>query len=507
MSSTTLTTEQEEALRNTDFAVRFQRRQSVYIAYAGAGKTYIQIRTAEMLTGDVLIVAFNSAIIRDLTPRIRHLGKRVQAVTSHQLALRSLPADYQKAVKANLNQHNGQLVMPDIVSTLEINDLDNGRNKLTAIQVASLAKHTVTRFCHSGDPAMGTQHIPHHNRYTPDLSTAILNEAHRLWGAIERMELPMTHDVYFKLWALGNPQFEEPYRLIDEGQDTNPALSAVMFQQQGGLNVWAGDPYQSIYSWRGAKNALAMAADREESVTSRLTQSFRFGDETAGMATRLLREVGESHPVRGTGSTKVQKAPCSIGPQDVADKVSYQFAWIAFTNGALITAAIACLDANIPFHIVGQGREQLRLIYSAMALKRGEINPAGPFGAYQFWSDLEEEAAQNPNGDAARIVRLQQYPGFYNASQALGKGTHTEAEAHCVLSTVHAAKGREWDLVVLDKDLDASRDEGDRRFLVTASGSLHFDDPEDIHLRYVAVTRARKRLVMACPILYEWLTR
>jgi Superfamily I DNA and RNA helicases len=499
-----LTIEQNEALANTDFAKRFGRRQSVYRAYAGGGKTFIIIKTAEQLDDEALIVAFNAAIIQDIQPRIKKFGNRVKAMTSHKLARESLPEDYRRWVKTSLDEHNGDLAVPQIVEALNL-QIFNG---WPALQVASLVKRTVSRFCQTSDTALTASHIPNARAFSSEAVDMIMHESQRLWSAFESLSVPITHDVYFKIWALSKPQFSVPYRLIDEGQDTNPALSGVLFDQKDGLNVWAGDPYQSIYAWRGAKNALAEASERSDSVTSYLTQSFRFGEETAEMATRLLKLVGETRAVKGTGSTKIQGVSKDITPDDVAHHVSTPFAWIAFTNAALIQAAIVCVGAHIPFHIVGQGsqKQMLSLLYSAMALKRGEIKPAGPLGVYQYWSDLEDEAAINPGGEAARLVRLQQYPGFYDAAEALRKSTPTEASAKVILSTVHAAKGREWDLVVLDKDLDATRTEGDRRLYVGASGDLIFDDCEDIHMRYVAITRARKRLVMACPHLYYWLT-
>jgi len=506
-ATTRLTHEQRTALQHTDIAVRYGRRQSVYIAYAGAGKTFILLQTAAALQGEVLLIAFNAAIVRDLLPRLRPFGKRLRAMTSHQLALHSLPQDFQRAVKESLRTDNGQLAAPQIVDGLGIEAYRSGNTEWSPLQLAGLAKKTLSRFCHSSDPILAAAHVPHHQRLPYDVVQRVLHDTERLWQAMQSVDLPITHDAYFKLWALSNPRIPEGYRMVDEAQDTNPALYGVLFAQKEGLNIWAGDPYQSIYSWRGARNAIEIAEQQPSSIASRLTQSFRFGDETAELATRLLRCVGEAHPVRGSGSTKVQLAPSQIQPPDVSRKVTAPFAWIAFTNGALIQAALSCVDEGIPFHIVGQGREQRSILYAAMALKRGESPPSGPLAAYRSWHDLEEEAELQPDGDAARLVRMAQYPGLYPAAEAIGKSLPQEAGAQVILSTVHSAKGREWDLVVLDKDLDASRDKGERRLFVTASGDLHYDDREDIHLRYVAVTRARKRLVMACPELYRWLTR
>ena len=506
MAETALNGEQRKALENTDFAIRYGRRQSVYRAYAGGGKTFILVKTAEQVPGEVLLIAFNAAIIKDVAPRLKHLKGHVRALTSHQLALRSLPVDFQAGVKESLQEHNGQLAAPQIVEALDLQDYEHGGFRLSAMAIATSVGRTVTRFCQTADDTITSAHIPRSTYIPADMLGMIVHEAERLWAAFQSLSVPITHDAYFKLWALSKPQIPETTRLIDESQDTNPVLTDVMLNQKDGLNVWAGDPYQSIYSWRGAKNALEIVSARSDAITSLLTQSFRFGEETAAMATKLLGALGETHPVRGTGSTKVQGA-MNIAPSHVAAKVSSPFAWIAFTNTALIKAAVDCTEADIPFHIVGQGRDQKRLIFAAMALKRGEYQAGGPLAAYKSWSHLQEEAEHNPNGDAAKIVKMQQYPGFYAISNALKASTPNECDAKVILTTVHAAKGREWDLVVLDADLDADRVDTETRKFYTNAGRLHFDDREDVHLRYVAITRARKRLVMTCPLLHHWLTR
>jgi hypothetical protein len=62
----------------------------------------------------------------------------------------------------------------------------------------------------------------------------------------------------------------------------------------------------------------------------------------------------------------------------------------------------------------------------------------------------------------------------------------SEDSAQVTLSTVHTAKGREWDRVRIASDFnEPPRDEFDHRALPS---------PEDMMLAYVAVTRAKKVL-------------
>ncbi len=99
--------------------------------------------------------------------------------------------------------------------------------------------------------------------------------------------LPLSHDGYLKLWALSGPRAETDYILVDEAQDINPVLLGVLRQVQCPV-VYVGDPYQQIYEWRGAVNAMEAISSPHRVLLSR---SFRFGPEIAAAATRVLRTL------------------------------------------------------------------------------------------------------------------------------------------------------------------------------------------------------------------------
>jgi superfamily I DNA/RNA helicase len=46
---------------------------------------------------------------------------------------------------------------------------------------------------------------------------------------------------------------------LDEAQDANPVTLAIL-QAQGRPTVWVGDPWQSVYRFRGSVNALRAVA-------------------------------------------------------------------------------------------------------------------------------------------------------------------------------------------------------------------------------------------------------
>jgi hypothetical protein len=71
----------------------------------------------------------------------------------------------------------------------------------------------------------------------------------------KRDDMPLGHNGYLKAWALTGPMLNTDYILLDEAQDTNPVVLGVLTGQRAQV-VYVGDPYQQIYEWRGAVNAM-----------------------------------------------------------------------------------------------------------------------------------------------------------------------------------------------------------------------------------------------------------
>jgi hypothetical protein len=528
---TVWTPEQEHAIAAAQWTAQGHIRHLVTVAYAGGGKTTILAEMAKQFHGTHpagthpaggrgLYIAFNRSIVDDVAGRF---PPGVQVMTSHVLARKGLPPAYRQIVDEALRGKAGlqSLTGPQIVKATRIEGFKAGRFKVNSSQVASWARQTVTAYCQSGDDAIEAKHVPLLPHIT-GLAAAVFDGAVKLWNAMDSLKLPMTHDTYFKIWSLSRPQIPADFILLDEAQDTNPALSSVLFRQEA-PTIWVGDPYQGIYGWRGAVDALALARTQPNAYEIRLTRSFRFGEESAAIATRLLSAVGETHPVQGTGSTMVVQGGDDASVSGMARSIRQacsqqtcsrqggfvpQFAWISFSNASLINAAIDAADAGIPFYLVrGRSGEEERMIYAAMDLKNDKVRADSPLSGYAAWSELEEDAENFPTSEAGRLLKMYRHPGFGKVLDVLKSGVRHEREAQVILTTAHRSKGREWDVVVLDPDLDATNNKAKsaRKFFMGDAGELRFDNREDIHLRYVAATRARKLLVLACPKLYRWL--
>jgi hypothetical protein len=162
------------------------------------------------------------------------------------------------------------------------------------VYAATLICKTLENFLNSADAAMGVQHAEPDwkHRFKEDPRPKLVVCANDLWARLcegRDQRFPMTHNGYLKLYQLSKPRIYEKTIMLDEAQDTNPVTFDILEQQRrnGARILVCGDPFQQIYSWRGAKNAMEFEPVAS-SETLYLTQSFRFGTEVARVANSLL---------------------------------------------------------------------------------------------------------------------------------------------------------------------------------------------------------------------------
>src|SRR6202012_871263 len=113
--------------------------------------------------------------------------------------------------------------------------------------------------------------------------------------ALTRAGSATAPDIYLKVWAQTEPRIAANFILFDEAQDSDGVMLSTLALQRHAQIIYVGDPYQQIYEWRGAVNAMAQIHAPEFA----LTESFRFGPTCAALASRILALLGERTPVRG----------------------------------------------------------------------------------------------------------------------------------------------------------------------------------------------------------------
>jgi hypothetical protein len=255
--------------------------------------------------------------------------------------------------------------------------------------------------------------------------------------------------------------------MFDEAQDANPVTAAVVQNQRDLQLIAVGDSCQAIYGWRGAVDAVATWPRGQR---LQLSRSFRFGPAVASEANKWLQVLGA--PFQLSGSPRIASA---VGPVDSPDAV------VCRTNAEALLQARAGLDAGRRVALAGGGQEIRQLAQAALELQaRGRTgNPE--LAAFRSWGQVQAFVRTDTAGaDLAASVRLIDKHGPASVLAIVDRLSRPR-RADLMVSTVHRAKGLEWENVQVAGDFKP----------VPATGPMA---RADAMLAYVAVTRARTGL-------------
>ncbi len=445
-------------------------------AFAGTGKTSTLQLLAHATGGRGQYIAFNKAIVRDAKGKFPNT---VNSSTTHGLAFKALASRY----SGSSEKLTGRMNANQLAELLGLKRWRIDKDYALAPRSQGfLILETIRRFTHSGDPEPLARHVPTHGNLVAAPETTLdavrdvaIQGAKYVWGKMKDPAdaVPLGHDGYLKLWALDKPRINGDFILLDEAQDTNPVILDVLTKQDAQM-VYVGDRYQQIYEWRGAVNAMN---EIETDSTTFLTTSFRFGSEIAQAASRILSMLGEPRPVQGNPAVESRIGPIAASTI------------LARTNASTITAVIDALDANRKPHLVGGNGELIEMLKGVQHLKANESSNIPEFFGFESWKDVVEFARSGEGSHLQTFVNLVEERGERQLMWALNR-TVQEDVADLTISTVHKAKGREWKTVRLMDDFLPSRPKRQRND-EDGPRPANAQDPAELRLLYVAITRAR----------------
>lgn len=438
-------------------------------ACAGSGKTTILKTISKgMPEKKGLYLTFNrknaDSAARSFPPN------SVECMTPHRIAYQAIGHNYRKRLNA------GKLKGFDLAREIGIQVIGS----FTRAILGEIVLTVIDQFCYSADKNISEKHIP--ESYDPlfkddkvniYVKQAIVIHAEQAWALLCKGDcaLPVTHDFYLKLWGLSEPQLDCDYIMFDEAQDANPVMLDIVMKQHKQV-IMVGDLRQGIYSWRGAVNAMATVnLDKRVSIT----QSFRYGQAIANIASRVVSK-GLNIDYRILGSGKIESElttlPCKV--------------ILCRTNLKLIDIAMNLYQSreSIKIHIVGnsgKNSELVNLLLGAAELKNNNRTLVPELMHFSSWAEVMAYSETEAGKNLAGLVRMaNMYPIHHLTDTLIHIGQNTEENADVILSTVHKAKGMEWDSVKLENDFPLP-------------GSDRFTE-EEVNLLYVAITRARKAL-------------
>ncbi|WP_445524753.1 UvrD-helicase domain-containing protein [Streptomyces cyslabdanicus] len=426
-------------------------------------------------------VAYNSAIAADAR---RSFPPNVSSKTGHGLAFEPRYGERLNRPRQTAHQAAQALDVRSILGIIGATPsirTDLGAQKaMTSKIIMRMALDTVTRFCHSADAEITPKHIPHYDGLTKkdargELEKLVLPVAKAAWEDLQRDEsvLNLSHDHYLKMWALSRPKIPTDVVLLDEAQDTNDVLSAVLLDQEHAQRIAVGDSAQQIYSWRGANDALAKFVRELGCPELNLSQSFRFGPAVAARANIWLRLIDA--PLRLTGWDATES---TVGPLDAPDAI------LCRTNAGAMGIVMEGLASGRKVALVGGGGDIKRLAWAAESLQDGRPTDHPELCGFVSWDDVRQYAAEE-DGSLEVLVKLIDEHGP-DRIVAAADGLCSEQQAELVVSTAHRSKGREWPAVRIHSDFRAPKPDQKTGLVVLPR--------EEARLAYVAVTRAREQL-------------
>jgi AAA domain/UvrD-like helicase C-terminal domain len=442
-------------------------------AGAGTGKT----STLRMLAAcnprrRGLYVAYNKAIASDAK---RSFPASVTCATAHSLAFRAVGRRFTHRLNGPRMPARQTAKELGITRPLPVPHA----GLLAPQQVARLVMETVTRFCRSDAAHIEPWHVPKTPGLDDPASVAVLREAlvplaRRAWDDLSDPDgrLRFTHDCYLKLWQLSGPTLAADYMLLDEAQDANPVVAAIVDRQQHAQRVLVGDRCQAIYGWRGAIDAMSRFQAHHRLC---LSQSFRFGPAVAAEANKWLQLLDAPLRLRG-----FHRITSTVGPVPCPDAV------LCRTNAEAVRQLLVAADAGRKAALVGGGTEIRRLAEAAISLRAGAGTDHPELFAFRTWGEVQEYVEQDASGSDLKVfVQLIDTYGAEVVIDIIDR-LSPEKTAEVVVSTAHKAKGREWASVRIASDFPEPRR--------SHNGQPAQMPRADAMLAYVAVTRARQAL-------------
>ena len=495
------------------------------VAFAGTGKTTTLIKLCEENPHlKFLVVVYNKSAKEHAQESFPKNGN-VKCITAHGMAMSKRGFRYIKKLTPDLKT-------TDIIDADVIPKKDNSNKKRTKKadddqethsyhRVAAMVRKTLHNFMCSKEAEIKVEHVPTSwpekggTSVSPEVQDNVLQAAVTAWDAMADPtsdRLRITHDGYLKVWQISNPNlqwvWEHDVLLIDEAQDMNPAMLDIFLKQTNTPKIFVGDPHQQIYLFRGAVNALDLV---EANQIFYLTQSFRFGPEIAYVANCCLEVLKGEDRKTIVGGKKIDKLIYRDLEAGVKDG---QVAILARKNSTLFSEAIKRLiNESSPetgaiqhtgFFIGGTDHfdDLLQILY----LKSGDKKKMTKYKKFASFAALKAFAKNTDDTTLmGKINTVEEHgkflPEYIEKLRKLCSGKNMR-NAGYVFSTIHKAKGLEWDSVVIVDDFDWIGSYYDSFYELKPWYEVikygdEFDLPEDQkNMLYVAVTRAKKNLQM-----------
>jgi superfamily I DNA/RNA helicase len=490
MKSTLSLSPQQQAAKGW---VRTGSGNLIVRSVAGSGKTTLLVEMLPETEGEVAFCAYNKAISEEIAQRVAPLGlqSRVRTGTCHSFGFAALRAAY-KNIKVDGKK----------LGNIAEDTIENWGIRRFCVATAAMAKQLGYQI----DPAFSWDAMVNHFSLEDLLPEDVsYDDAIRETVKLVRKSNSMLSKVVdFDDMIYGPLVKNLPFRqydwcFLDEAQDANFVRRAMMKKmlKPTGRFVAVGDEHQAIYGFTGADHAsLENIATEFQATELPLTVTYRCPKKIVAKAQEWVShiEAHESAPEGIVDSATVKKA-MGKGEFGASDAI------LCRTTKPLIELAYKLLREGTACRVegraIGEGLIKLakrwKKVTTVAQLEErleqyegAEMTKAQAKGNNDRCSTVEDQVGtlrvliENCDPSDSIEVLVSNIRELFSDSEGNQRRVLT-------LSTIHRAKGREWDRVfALDMD----------RLSPSRWAKKPWELAQESNLCYVQVTRAKKHLTL-----------
>jgi DNA helicase II / ATP-dependent DNA helicase PcrA len=480
----------------------------VIMATAGSGKSTTLVEVAHRLPVGTraCFLAFNTSAAQQLKDR---LPAHVTARTVHALGLKTLaasvkgrklarvyPRKYQELVKARLRNTEESYRVSSQTASQAVHYL----RELTHYARVNLAQEAdrgvlerLTRTYHMRPPEQPELVSNLHTLLWEILRDGVTLALEGLYDYTDMIYAPLAADL--------SPTRRFDLVCVDEAQDLSPMQLSFILRLPcpNGRLLFVGDPKQAIYGFAGADTkAMSRIVERTQATVLPLSVNYRCPQKHVRLARRFAPAIQAAPDAVEGRVTAIPEGALSryVTPGDLV---------LCRINAPLVETCLELIQKRIPAQVLGRDIAGKLVVDAKLVFKQGLEDWRGKLNRFEAREVEGIKQAKLPQDVTERMVyRREDELACLRAvvEDAVRGGMTTlkglearidslfgDARGMVTLSTVHRAKGKEAENVFI--------------LLPYLMPLPNATTPEELEaedcVRFVAVTRARQKLVFVEP--------
>lgn len=470
-------------------AIKNTKNNLAINAVAGSGKTFTIVEAVKQIPSSksVLFLAFNKSIADELSNKLSAYPN-VECRTLHSLGNSALKS-FKLRLKNKYYEYGDQCLLQSDIITVDSDNALQLTFKSNCNKLYNLARLNLIK----NDDLKGLENLAdHHNLTLIGDEIKVVNST--LLSAYELQKDQKTID-FTDMLVLGitYKRFLSQYDFvfIDECQDLSAAQRELMLaavKPNGGRFIAVGDPKQAINGFAGAtNNSFELIATLPNTKTLPLSVNYRCGSDIVSLAQGLVPQItAHEGAIKGEIIDTTNLKDAQAGDMIICRK-----------SAPLVSVCLKLLNngkrANIKGRDMGEGLKNLVVKMKAKNL-------------HSLFCKLDDEKNKLEKEIAKRSKNpkdTQKYITFADKIECLSiiaesclsiaelkakldkLFTDTTSNNIITLSTIHKSKGLEADNVfILCPD----------KLPLTWKNQQAWELEQEFNLKYVAITRAKKKL-------------